>query len=140
MLLVNVNDKSPGYANLGDLYEGDNPTPIGNIYYQTETTVPFKVTMDNYIWMSYSDDDGLTWSAPVDLTATVKKEYMMFLGIGPGTGIVLHTGPHKGRLIVPAKGSSETHELRCLMLELASMRIYFMSYRPLMVALALMKI
>lgn len=108
---VNVNDKSPGYANLGDLYEGDNPTPIGNIYYQTETTVPFKVTMDNYIWMSYSDDDGLTWSTPVDLTATVKKEYMMFLGIGPGTGIVLHTGPHKGRLIVPAYGINYTATL-----------------------------
>ncbi|NQG97388.1 exo-alpha-sialidase [Streptococcus suis] len=36
---------------------------------------------------------------------------MMFLEIGPGTGIVLHTGPHKRRLIVPAYGINYTATL-----------------------------
>lgn len=52
--------------------------------------------------MSYSDDDGKTWSAPKDITPGIRQDWMKFLGTGPGTGIVLHTGEHKGRILVPA--------------------------------------
>ena len=52
--------------------------------------------------MSYSDDDGKTWSAPKDITYGIRKDWMHFLGTGPGTGIALHSGPHKGRLVIPA--------------------------------------
>lgn len=97
---VNTKDSSPAYANLGDLYH--NQQLIGNIYNQTDSASPFRVAKANYIWMSYSDDDGLTWSRPEDITPSVKKDYMKFLGLGPGTGITLHTGPNKGRLVVPA--------------------------------------
>ncbi|MFA9492436.1 family 20 glycosylhydrolase [Streptococcus sp. E17BB] len=99
---VNVNDNSQHYANLGDIYQGN--TLIGNVYYQTNSSSPFKVAPSMHIWMSYSDDDGVTWSRPKDLTASLKKnkEYMNFMGIGPGTGVVLHTGEHKGRLVIPA--------------------------------------
>ena len=45
--------------------------------------------------MSYSDDDGKTWSAPKDITHGIRKDWMHFLGTGPGTGIALRTGPHK---------------------------------------------
>ncbi len=52
--------------------------------------------------MSYSDDDGKTWSAPKDITHGIRKaDWMHFLGTGPGTGIALRTGPHKGRLVIP---------------------------------------
>ncbi|HFI0795184.1 TPA: sialidase domain-containing protein [Streptococcus suis] len=97
---VNTGDSSPAYANMGDLYY--NQQLIGNIYNQTDNPGLFRVAKANYVWMSYSDDDGLTWSRPEDITPSVKKDYMKFLGLGPGTGITLHTGPNKGRLVVPA--------------------------------------
>ncbi|MFM0817611.1 sialidase domain-containing protein [Streptococcus suis] len=97
---VNTGDSSSAYANMGDLYY--NQQLIGNIYNQTDDPGLFRIAKANYIWISYSDDDGLTWSRPEDITPSVKKDYMKFLGLGPGTGITLHTGPNKGRLVVPA--------------------------------------
>ena len=49
-----------------------------------------------------SDDDGVTWAAPQDVTATTKRpERATTIASGPGTGIQLTRGPHKGRLIIP---------------------------------------
>jgi sialidase-1 len=49
-----------------------------------------------------SDDDGVTWSAPQDVTATTKRpERATTIASGPGIGIQLARGPHKGRLIIP---------------------------------------
>ncbi|HEM3578102.1 TPA: exo-alpha-sialidase [Streptococcus suis] len=103
---VNIRDNSPAYANIGDLYYDQQL--IGNIYNQTADPSLFRVANANYVWMSYSDDDGITWSRPTDITPSVKKDYMKFLGLGPGTGITLHTGPKKGRLVVPAYSANWT--------------------------------
>ncbi|HFI0795712.1 TPA: exo-alpha-sialidase [Streptococcus suis] len=105
---VNIKDTSPAYANIGDIYQGTGTEPIGNIYFQTQKTAPFRTALANFIWMSYSDDDGVTWSHPKDITPNLKKPHMKFLGLGPGTGIVLHTGEHAGRLVVPAYSLSYT--------------------------------
>ncbi|HEM3577636.1 TPA: exo-alpha-sialidase [Streptococcus suis] len=99
---VNIQDSSPAYANIGDIYQGSGTEAIGNIYFQTQKTAPFRTALANFIWMSYSDDDGVTWSHPKDITPNLKKPHMKFLGLGPGTGIVLWTGEHAGRLVVPA--------------------------------------
>ncbi|MCX7886363.1 MAG: exo-alpha-sialidase, partial [Verrucomicrobiae bacterium] len=52
-----------------------------------------------------SDDEGATWSQPVEITATFerfRKDYdWKVIATGPGHGIQLTHGPHKGRLIVP---------------------------------------
>ena len=49
-----------------------------------------------------SDDDGLTWAAPREVTATTKRpERATTLASGPGIGIQLRRGPHQGRLVVP---------------------------------------
>ena len=57
--------------------------------------------------MITSDDDGATWSEPVDITAQVKADWMCFLGTGPGNAIQL-TGPeHSGRILVPVYYSHE---------------------------------
>ena len=49
-----------------------------------------------------SDDDGLTWAAPLDVTKTTKRpERATTIASGPGNGIQLTRGPHKGRLIIP---------------------------------------
>ncbi|NRG69238.1 LPXTG cell wall anchor domain-containing protein [Streptococcus suis] len=105
---VNMQDTSAAYANIGDIYQGTGTEPIGNIYFQTQKTAPFRTALANFIWMSYSDDDGVTWSHPKDITPNLKKPHMKFLGLGPGTGIVLHTGEHAGRLVVPAYSLSYT--------------------------------
>lgn len=55
----------------------------------------------SYLCMCTSDDDGETWSAPVCISAQVKKPYMYFIGCGPGVGLQLKHGEHKGRLVVP---------------------------------------
>ena len=97
---VVVDPKNPGYSDKGDLYKGQ--TLIGNVYFAQSTKNPFRVANTSYLWMSYSDDDGKTWSAPKDITPAIRQDWMKFLGTGPGTGIVLRTGVHKGRILVPA--------------------------------------
>ena len=106
---VVVNPVKPAYSDKGDLYQGNQL--LGNIYFTSNKTSPFRVAKDSYLWMSYSDDDGKTWSAPQDITPMVKADWMKFLGVGPGTGITLHTGPHKGRIIVPVYTTNQTHHL-----------------------------
>lgn len=41
-----------------------------------------------YLIMRYSDDNGKTWSAPVNLSAQIKNGNESFLGICPGRGFV----------------------------------------------------
>ena len=76
----------------GELYK--NGVRIGNIYRNSELT--FFNTC--YLWMTYSDDDGLTWSVPKDITPEVKDEWMKFCGTGPGMGVQTKSG----RLLFPA--------------------------------------
>ena len=97
---VVVDPKKPAYSDKGDLYKGKEL--IGNVYFDYSDKNIFRVSNTNYLWMSYSDDDGKTWSAPKDITYGIRKDWMHFLGTGPGTGIALHSGPHKGRLVIPA--------------------------------------
>jgi sialidase-1 len=52
--------------------------------------------------LMWSDDDGKTWSKPQDVTATTKRpERATTIASGPGIGIQLGRGAHKGRLIIP---------------------------------------
>ena len=96
---VVVDPKKPAYSDKGDLYKGEEL--IGNVYFDYSDKNIFRVSNTNYLWMSYSDDDGKNWSAPKDITYGIRKDWMHFLGTGPGTGIALHSGPHKGRLVIP---------------------------------------
>ena len=96
---VVVDPKNPRYSDKGDMYKGKDL--IGNVYFSQSTKNPFRVANISYLWMSYSDNDGKTWSAPTDITPGIRQDWMKFLGTGPGTGIVLHTGPHQGRILVP---------------------------------------
>ena len=96
---VVVDPKQPAFSDKGDLYKGEEL--IGNVYFEYSDKNIFRVSNTNYLWMSYSDDDGKTWSAPKDITYGIRKDWMHFLGTGPGTGIALHSGPHKGRLVIP---------------------------------------
>jgi sialidase-1 len=50
------------------------------------------------VWLMKSEDDGGTWSTPVEITANVKRPDWTWYATGPGIGIQT-TG---GRLVVPA--------------------------------------
>ena len=50
----------------------------------------------------YSDDDGLSWSSPVDMTATLKDRNWTWYATGPCHATQLVSGTHAGRMIVPA--------------------------------------
>ncbi|MDH3709755.1 MAG: glycoside hydrolase [Cyclobacteriaceae bacterium] len=52
----------------------------------------------------FSNDDGLTWSKPVDITKSVKPAHWLNSNT-PGAMIQLEKGPHKGRIIASLWGT-----------------------------------
>ena len=52
-------------------------------------------------YYTYSDDDGITWAQPVEITSSVKKEKWDWYATGPCHGIQIQKGIHKGRLVAP---------------------------------------
>jgi sialidase-1 len=49
------------------------------------------------VWLLRSDDDGMTWSEPVEITSQVKPTKWTWYATGPGHGIQLASG----RLLIP---------------------------------------
>lgn len=64
-------------------------------------TSPLKVMGTSFLSLIYSDDDGKTWSKPIDLNKDVKADWMRFLGTGPGRGHQIKNGKYEGRLVFP---------------------------------------
>jgi sialidase-1 len=56
------------------------------------------------IWSTYSEDDGETWSPPVNRFQQVQQPNTRWDATGPGIGIQLKHGPVEGRLVIPAIG------------------------------------
>lgn len=52
------------------------------------------------VYLTRSDDDGLTWSPPADISRSVKQPTWSWLATGPGAGIVLTRGKHQGRFVL----------------------------------------
>jgi len=61
------------------------------------------------VWVMKSEDDGATWSEPVEVTATTKKPNWTWYATGPGVGIQTRDG----RLVIPCDhgvaGSRDYH-------------------------------
>jgi sialidase-1 len=51
------------------------------------------------VFVMSSNDDGLSWSKPEDITSDVKQADWTWYATGPGSGIQLNTGKHAGRLV-----------------------------------------
>ena len=107
LLLRRSTDGGKTWKPLQLVYEegGTKKTTIGNpcpvIDQNTgRICLPFCRNNDDVL-ITYSDDDGLTWSAPKSITADVKKPGWGWYATGPGVGIQLTNGKHKGRLIIP---------------------------------------
>lgn len=60
-----------------------------------------KATGTRRVFKTYSDDEGRTWAEPVEITSSTKDASWWWYATGPGVGIQLKAGPHKGRLVVP---------------------------------------
>ena len=59
------------------------------------------------VYQTHSDDDGLTWTEPKEITSMVKHPTWWWYATGPGIGIQLEKGPNKGRLVIPANHTAE---------------------------------
>jgi sialidase-1 len=57
------------------------------------------------VWISRSNDDGKTWPAPMNITASTKDPTWGWYATGPGVGIQIQNGSHKGRLVIPCDHS-----------------------------------
>ena len=62
------------------------------------------------VYMTHSTDDGLTWSKPIQISKTTRKDHWRWYATGPGNSIQLTRGPHKGRLVIPANHSDHLDE------------------------------
>ncbi|WP_295937973.1 sialidase family protein [uncultured Alistipes sp.] len=54
------------------------------------------------VFSIFSDDHGLTWSEPREITSSVKRPGWTWYATGPCHAIQKVRGPHKGRLVFPA--------------------------------------
>lgn len=85
------------------------PTPVvdyetGKIfvlmnYWQPNSSDP---TM-NTAWLVSSTDDGLTWSEPQNVSATMVASGYALQGVGVGCGIQMKGGNYEGRMIIPTR-------------------------------------
>ncbi|WP_155053749.1 sialidase family protein [Streptomyces blattellae] len=58
------------------------------------------------VFVQRSWDDGLSFTAPRDITTRVKRKNWRWYATGPGHAIALTRGPYAGRLVVPANHST----------------------------------
>jgi sialidase-1 len=52
-------------------------------------------------YMLTSDDDGLSWQGPVELTRVFRPEHLRYVSGGPGFAIQKRLDPHAGRIVLP---------------------------------------
>lgn len=52
-------------------------------------------------FVAHSDDEGLTWSEPREITRAVKPQDATSTASGPGAALQVRCGPHAGRIVVP---------------------------------------
>jgi len=60
------------------------------------------------VFVTHSEDDGLTWAEPKEISDTTRQSHWRWYATGPGNAIQLTRGPHKGRLLIPANHSDHS--------------------------------
>lgn len=107
LVLRRSTDNGKTWSPMRIVYEegGDEKVTIGNpcpVVDQDTGRVwlPFCRNNDDVL-VTFSDDDGKTWAEPREITDTVKRSGWGWYATGPGVGIQLARGKHKGRLVIP---------------------------------------
>lgn len=59
------------------------------------------------VWVIKSEDDGVTWSKPADITKDVKEAHWTWYATGPGVGIQTTSG----RLVIPCDHTTATTKI-----------------------------
>ena len=93
-----------GSINSGE-YAYMDPTPVVDangkiIVFFTRWNKLNTDVRNNRAFMSYSTDNGVTWSVPEDVSDRILAEGMFSSGFGPGHGIMIKDGKYAGRLVV----------------------------------------
>lgn len=107
LVLKRSTDGGQTWSDLQIVYEegGTKKITIGNpcpVVDQSTGTIWLPFCRDNDdVLITKSTDDGQTWSEPIEITKDVKKPEWSWYATGPGVGIQLLRGPHKGRLVIP---------------------------------------
>ena len=120
LVMLRSEDGGKTWSNLSVIWDDGlnvcgNPAPVvdkttGNIFLLStwnlgsdhESDIIKQTSKDTRrIFLLSSTDDGLTWSAPKEITASVKKPDWTWYATGPCHGIQTENGPVKGRLIIP---------------------------------------
>ena len=58
------------------------------------------------VWVQRSEDHGITWSTPLEITADVKDPSWRWYATGPGGGVQIQGGSNPGRLIASSAHNS----------------------------------
>ncbi len=53
------------------------------------------------VWVTSSQDHGVTWKEPHEITSTTKQADWTWYATGPGVGVQLQSAEHRGRLVIP---------------------------------------
>lgn len=93
-----VDSEKQPFKDKGALYK--DGVKVGNILLKDSD---FTIRQSSHITVTYSDDDGRTWSKPEIITSQVKDKNMKFMGVAPGRGIYTKNN----RIIIPAYFTNE---------------------------------
>lgn len=61
------------------------------------------------VFVTHSEDNGVSWAKPQEITASVKKADWRWYATGPANGIQLTRGAHNDRLVIPCN-HTETND------------------------------
>lgn len=62
------------------------------------------------VFVTSSKDEGKTWDEPKEITDSTKDPSWGWYATGPGIGIQIQNGPHKGRMVIPCDHSYDDPE------------------------------
>lgn len=85
-----------------------NPCPVVDA--DTGTIWMLFCRNNRNVLITHSKDDGTTWAPVRELTSARKPDWSWY-ATGPGVGIQIRRGPHKGRLVVPCDHRQEGQQL-----------------------------
>jgi sialidase-1 len=122
LVLRRSTDGGQTWGPLHLVLEGDgdtrgNPSPVvdratGRVVVMG-TYNPGSDDTQRHPYVLYSEDDGATWSDPVDLSDELRlPEWDSWYATGPGHAIQLQDGPHAGRIVVGGNHEGDAGTLR----------------------------